>query len=156
MKRMRSSSPLSTLALALFALYLAVSVPWALLRSARTGLLALRVAGETPFEERSRFFGPDYARGIAAIRRAIPADGAYVLVNGDPGELGGPVWVKFDLAPRRAVFLGTLQDLDNVERLRKRMPRAARWVVIAYGPYRTPVLIERYKLMRQLREKPGA
>lgn len=151
---MRSSGPLvSSLALGLFAAYLAVAVPWALFKSAQSGRLALRVAGETPLEERSRTYGPDYARAIEEIRRTIPRDGAYLLVNGDPREEGGPLWVKFDLAPRRAVFLGKLNELDDIERVRKRIPRAARWVVIAYGPYRRPELIERFRFIRGLRSQ---
>lgn len=157
---MRSSGPLiSSLALALFAAYLAVATPWALLKAARSALLSLRVAGETPLEKRLRTYGPMYANGIERIRRTVPEDGAYLLVNGDPREEGGPLWVKFDLAPRRAVFLGKLHEIDDVDRLRKRIPRAARWVVIAYGPYRQPELIERFRFVKQIknqRKRPGA
>lgn len=154
---MRSSGPLvSSLALGLFVAYLAAAVPWALYKAARSGYVALRVVGETPLEERSRTYGPAYANGIEEIRRTVPPDGAYLLVNGDPKEEGGPLWVKFDLAPRRAVFLGKLNELDDVDRVRKRIPRAARWVVIAYGPYRRPELIERFRFIRRLKERPGA
>ena len=157
---MRSSGPLvSSLALGLFVAYLAVAVPWALLKAARSVLTSSRVAGETPLEERSRSYGPAYANAIEEIRRTVPPDGAYLLVNGDPKEEGGPLWVKFDLAPRRAVFLGKLNELDDIDRVRKRIPRAARWVVIAHGPYRRPELIERFRFIRGLRrqkERPGA
>lgn len=157
---MRSSGRLvSSLALALFAAWLAVAVPWSLLKAARSGRLALRVAGETPLEMRQRTYGPVYAEAIEEIRRTIPPDGAYILINGNPEEEGGPLWVKYDLAPRRAVFLGKLHELDDVERLRKRFPRAARWVVIAHGSYGRPQLIERFRFIRQLRgqeKRPGA
>lgn len=143
----------SSLALVLFLAWLAVAVPWALLKAGRSALLSLRVRGETPLQERLRTYGPAYANAIEEIRRTIPRDGAYLLVNGDPKEEGGPLWVKFDLAPRRAVFLGKLNELDDIERLRKRFPRAARWVVIAYGPYRKPQLIERFRFIRQLRQR---
>ncbi len=151
---MRSSSPLvSSLALVLFAVYLAVATPWALLKAAQSALQSFRVAGETPLEERLRTYGPMYTHGIERIRRTIPEDGAYLLVNGDPKEEGGPLWVKFDLAPRRAVFLGKLDDLDDVDRFRKRIPRAARWVVIAYGSYGKPELIERFRFVKRIREQ---
>jgi hypothetical protein len=142
------SSVLSTLALGLLAVFLAVSLSKAAIETARNGFLLYVLRGETPFQERVRCYSSAYTEEIANIRRTIPRDGAYILINGDFNEQGGPLWVKFDLAPRRAVYLGELDKLDNVERLKKRIPRAARWVVIAYGPYRRPVLIERYKFVQ--------
>ena len=149
-------SLLASLALALFAVYLIVSVSWAVLTSVQMVDLMVRLRGETPYQERSRIYGPEYTAGIASIRRTIPPDGAYVLINGTPEALGGPFWVKFDLAPRRAVFLGDLGKLGNVNRLRNRMPRATRWVVIAYGPYGRPEVIERYKFVQKLKGRGGA
>lgn len=149
-------SLLAALALGLFALYLIASISWAALNTAKTIVLMVRVRNETPFQERSRSYSPEYAEGIEAIRRTIPRDGAYLLINGTPEELGGPFWVKFDLAPRRAVFLGDLGKLGNIDRLRRRMPRAARWVVIAYGPYGRPAVIERYKFVQGLKGRGGA
>jgi len=146
----------ATLALGLFAVYLAVSLSRSAIETAKDGILSYALWGETPFQERARCYGPAYTNEIEAIRRTIPRDGAYILINGDPGEDGGPLWVKFDLAPRRAVYLGYLKDLGSVERMKKRMPRAARWVVIAYGPYRRPVLIERYKFVQARKEREGA
>lgn len=157
---MRSSrSILSTLALGVFAVFLVLSLSRSAWETARNGFLVYTLRGETPFQERARCYGPVYAQAIETIRRTIPRDGAYVLINGDPSEQGGPLWVKFDLAPRRAVFVGDLNSLGRVERLKKRLPRAARWVVIAYGPYRKPMLIERYKFVQgleRLRERKNA
>lgn len=155
MKRlMRSSrSIFSTFALGLFAAFLVLSLFRSAVETAKNGILMYSLRGETPIQERARCYGPVYTHEIETIRRTIPRDGAYVLINGDPAEHGGPFWVKFDLAPRRAVFLGDLNSLGRVERLKKRMPRAARWVVIAYGPYRKPVLIERYKFVQGLEER---
>lgn len=154
---MRSSrSLLATLALGLFAVYLVLSVSQAAFETAKNGVLLFRTRGETPLQERSRVYGPVYAHAIETIRRTIPRDGAYILVNGESEEQGGQFWVKFDLAPRRAVYLGELGTLASVDRLRKRMPRAARWVVIAYGSYRPPVLIERYKFVQERKRRKGA
>lgn len=144
------------LALGLFAVYLAVSVSYAAYDTLKNGRLAFILRGEAPVQERIRCYGPAYTEQIEAIRRTIPPDGAYVLLNGDAGEDGGPLWVKFDLAPRRAVYLGYLKDLGSAERLKRRMPRAARWVIIAYGPYRRPVLIERYKFVQERKAREGA
>ena len=152
---MRSSrSILSTLALALFAAYLAISLFEAARASARSSLLLFQARGETPHQERIRAYGPDYTRAIEEIRRKIPEDGAYILISGVSESEGAPYWVKYDLAPRRAAYLGELRLLQPVDRLRNRMPRAARWVVIAYGSYRPPVLIERYKFVQERMRRP--
>lgn len=152
---MRSSFP-ATLALVLLATHLAVAVPRALLRSAREGRNLIANRHETPFQKRARNFGSGYAEAIERIRRKIPPDGAYLLINTHRDfEEGGPLWIKFDLAPRRAVYLGKLDRLGSAERLRRRLPRAARWVVLAHGPYDPPVLIERHVFMRQLKERTG-
>lgn len=144
------------LALALLAIQLAVALPRALLRSAREGWNLIVHRNETTVEQRVRTFGPGYVQAIEQIRRTIPPDGAYLLITGH-GEVeeGGPIWVKFDLAPRRAVYLGRLEDLDNADRVRRRMPRAARWVVIASGVYDPPVLVERFRFMKQIEERNG-
>ena len=146
----------SSLALLLLALHLAISLPAALDRSVQRVSHMLATLGESPREERSRSFGPGYVDAIEQIRRTIPRDAAYVLVNGDPDDEGGPLWVKFDLAPRRAVFLGRLRDTEDGNRLRNRMPRAARWVVISYGDYRPPLLLERHDFVSRLRERGRA
>lgn len=147
---MRSSrSILATLALGLFAVHLALSLQQAARVAAGTGVLAYRLLGEPASEERSRAYGAEYVRAIDEIRRTIPPDGAYVLITAAPEVDGAHFWVKFDLAPRRAVFLGELGSLQPVDRLRRRMPRAARWVVIAYDSYRPPVLIERFRFIQE-------
>lgn len=152
---MRRSS-LATLALVLLAVHLGMAVPRALLRSSWEVRNLIATRHETPFEKRVRSFGPGYTQAIEQIRRKIPPDGAYLLINSHPDfEEGGPLWVKYDLAPRRAVYLGKLDDLGSADRLRRRMPRAARWVVIAHGPYDPPVLVERHVFVKQLEERTG-
>ena len=154
---MKSAIPasrlLASLALGLFAVQLAVSLSTAAVATGQAAVRMVRFWGETPYQERARSYSPEYAEGIAAIRRTIPRDGAYLLVNGSPAELGGPMWVRFDLAPRRAVFLGELGKLTDPDRLRSRTPRAARWVVISNGEYGRPLLIERSRFVRGLRER---
>lgn len=152
---MRRSFP-ATLALVLLAVQLAVALSLALARSAREGLHLVEQRNETPYERRVRTFGPAYVDAIEKIRRTIPVDGAYLLVNAHPeAEEGGPIWVKFELAPRRAVYLGRLDRLGKAERVRRRSPRAARWVVITHGGYDPPVVVERRAFLRQLEERTG-
>lgn len=149
----KPGSAFATAALSLFGLFLAVAVPLAGYRAAWAVWHALHHLDETPYQARSRTFGPGYADSIEEIRRTIPPNGAYLLLNGDDKDEGGPIWVRFDLAPRRAVYLGKLKDVTTAERLRRRAPKAARWVIIAKGPYHPPVLFERFRFMRQLRDR---
>jgi hypothetical protein len=137
------------IALALFFLFLAVSLPVSLGRSVRRIDAAFRFAGETAYEERARVFGAEYALAIEEIRRTIPRDGVYLLLDGDEVERGGAIWVRFDLAPRRAVFLGFLKDLGTRASFRRRVTREARWVVIGYAE-KPPRLLERPELLRRL------
>lgn len=150
------NSPLAWLALALLAVHLGVTLPRALRRSVLEIRNLVEVRHQTPFEKRARNFTPGYVQAIERIRREIPPDGAYLLINAHPDfEEGGPLWIKFDLAPRRAVYLGKLDEIGNARRLRRRMPRAARWVILARGPYEPPVLIERHRFLRELEARTG-
>lgn len=141
----------ATFALALFGLLLAVSLAWSSVRSVRRIWRAALYAGETPLEERSRLFDPKYVQGIEEIRRTIPLHGVYALVDADPVEKGSVFWARFDLAPRRAVYLGFLQDLRSPRIVRERLIREARWVIVT-SVHRPPVLYERRDFLRQLRE----
>ena len=147
--RPRSSLP-ATFALALFGLLLAVSLAWSTGRAVRRIYWAHLYAGETPLEERSRQFDPQYALAVEEIRRTIPPHGVYALVDADPVEEGSVLWVRFDLAPRRAVLLGFLHDLKNPRIVRERLIREVRWVIVA-SVRRPPVLYERRAFLRELR-----
>lgn len=138
-------------ALALFGLLLAVSLSLASARSVRRIWKAAIYAGETPIEERSRSFDPAYVQAIEEIRRTIPLHGTYALVDADPAERGNVFWVRFDLVPRRAVYLGTLRDLRSPRIVRERMIREARWVIVA-SPHEPPVLYDRRELLQKVRE----
>ena len=141
----------ATFALALFGLLLAVSLSWSTARAARRIYRAFTHAGETPVEERSRIFDPHYVQTIEEIRRRIPLHGVYALVDADPVEQGSAFWVRFDLAPRRAVYLGFLHELESPRTVRARMIREARWVIVT-SLHRLPVLYERHDFLRGLRE----
>jgi len=144
------------LVLAFFLAGLTVSVGWTAAKSARRLHKAFLYAGESALAERSRELGAPYARKVEEIRRSIPDDprdpddGVYGLVTGDPGgetggrdgvEIGGTLWVRFDLAPRRAVYLGRRKDLPAPGELRRCLPPGVRWVVIGYND-RPPELLD--------------
>lgn len=140
----------SLIALSLFGLLLAVSLAWSAGRSVRRIWWAFAFAGETPLEERSRHFGPQYAQAIEEIRRTIPRDEVYALVDADRAEEGSVLWVRFDLAPRRAIYLGFLHDLREPRTVRQRLIREARWIIVA-SVRRPPVLYERQEFLRKVR-----
>jgi hypothetical protein len=136
--------------LALMAVHVGLAGSLALARSARHLLQAVHEIGEDPASVRRRVFGAGYVAAIEEIRRAIPPDGAYLLVDGQEREEGALYWVRFDLAPRRAHLLGRLEDLPSAADLRRRRMRDARFVVISYGRGRPPRLLRRSELIRSL------
>jgi hypothetical protein len=139
-----------------FGLYLAAAVPTAVRRG--LGLLALpsRCAGESDAAVQARFWGPSYVAGIDEIRRSLPEDEAYLLVEAGRPQDGGVYWVRFDLAPRRAIYLGHLTELTDVNRLRRRLTSRPRRVVISRGPGLAPLLMERYRFVAEIERGAAA
>jgi hypothetical protein len=139
-----------------FGLYLATAVPTAVRRG--RGLLALpsQCAGESEAAVRARFWGPSYVAGIDEIRRSLPVDEPYLLVEAGRPQDGGVYWVRFDLAPRRAVYLGHLTELTDANRLRRRLTSRPRRVVISRGPGQAPLLMERYRFVAEIERGAAA
>jgi hypothetical protein len=142
---------LARAALGLLLLYLLVSVPRTSFRALRGMVAAARSAGESPLERRRRTDGPEYTEAVEAIRKAIPADGAYVLVNGASRDDGARLWVRFHLAPRRAVYVGNLQGLRNPRRSRAPFPADLPWVVVARGRGNPPELYGREAFLSRMK-----
>jgi len=145
-------SLVSLLALALFTAFLAISLPPALSRSLDFIKLALRLRGEPVLDQRVRVWGASYTVAIEEIRRIIPRDAAYVIVESEASPAGAPLWVRFDLAPRRAVFLGQMAKLGSPQRARRRIPRTVDWVVIAHD-LRAPEVMARSRFLHLLEER---
>jgi hypothetical protein len=138
-----AGSVLRAVALAVFALYFAQAIPPTLLRCVRWTRQAIAMAGEDSLAERRRFLTPPYVARIETIRRAIPRDGEYLLVDGGTELEGGAYWVRFELAPRRARYLGRLSELPAASILRRTMPQGPRWLVISFRDPVPPILLER-------------
>src|SRR4029077_11555952 len=113
-----------------------------------------RHGGETAAAGGVRVFGTPYVDTIRAMRRAIPPDGIYGLIDGEPDIEGAALWVRHDLAPRKAVFLGKLAQLPGPRRLRGRLPERARWVVVAYTR-RPPERIDKLRFLTVLEARRG-
>jgi len=121
--------------LALFA-YLAVAVPSALFATwARVRDLP-EASRDDARAALARFRGPEYAAAIDRIRAALPEDAEYLILEGDANKI-----VRFDLAPRRAVFGGNAKDLrTNVTR--EKLASLPRWTVVPSVVAPWPYLVE--------------
>jgi hypothetical protein len=149
MRSTRPGSALAKAALVLFAILLAGSLFWSTGRAARRVYQGWLYAGESGFDERSRLFNPAYAQAIEELRKAIPEDGIYALVDADPHEMGSVIWVRYYLAPRKAILLGFLDDLRTPRDVRQRLIREARWVIVASFD-EPPILYQRHEFMKKL------
>lgn len=111
---------------------------------------ALRFSAETPEAARLRVLGPKAAEAYARLRREIPEDGSYLLIDGARLRDGAPYWVRFQLAPRRALFLGHWQALPPPAALDAAWPEGVRFAVLALRGDEGPIVFERHELLAAL------
>jgi hypothetical protein len=137
------------------ALFLAAAVPVSLRTAASLTGWAQERRRLDAAGARSAVFGEAYVRGIEKIRRLIPEDAAYYLVTAGPQETGPMCWVRYELAPRRAIFLGTLGRLKR-RQLRLLRSRPVDWVVISGGAATPPRLLPRQELVDSLVRRLGS
>jgi hypothetical protein len=147
-----AGSVFRAVAIGLLGLFLVTSIPPAAVHTGTRAIQAVRQAGEDSAGAWRRVQGEDYVAAVERIRRTIPRDGEYLIVNGAPEWHGGPYWVRFDLAPRRARYLGLLSELAGQKGLADRLSAGPHWVVVAYPDRQPPLLIEREAFLRQLRQ----
>lgn len=149
-------SVLRAVALVLFAGFLITSFPRTVRRSVeRIGYAASRFA-ETPEGARRRVLGPEVAAAYDLLRRAIPTDGAYLLVDGGTLWQGSPYWVRYQLAPRKALLAGDLGRLPSAQEVLRRWPPGLRYAVIALPEGIPPVLMEKDELLSTLERAHAA
>jgi len=147
------SSFLRAFALGLFLLFLATAVPPAVLQSGGRVLWAILRAREGPLEARQRFLGKPWTQAIDEIRREIPRDGEYLLVCGQASE--DTYWVRFELAPRRALFPGCWSRLPRNAAWLRNPAAVPPWVVVAFEEPRPPILLTREGFLRRLDRAQG-
>jgi len=140
--------------LSLVVLFGAAALPGALTRSAAALRDAVVRRGETREQARRRVFGIDYAAGIERARAAIPLTGEYLLFEAGAVEQGAANWVRYDLAPRRAVRGGPIARLGRPERLRERFRRAPEVCVVA-RPGDAPLVMTREEFLDWLAHGAG-
>lgn len=136
-------------ALALLALHLAVTLPGTLGRVWEWTAVSVERAGEDRLAVERRMKGAAYFDAIEAIRRLLPRQAAYGLVAGGR-EMGEDNWVRYDLAPRRAVYLGELRSLPGPSRMARRIPPDLHYVVVAYDRGQPPRFFEREGFLQAL------
>jgi hypothetical protein len=143
-------------ALGLLGLFLVTSIPPAAIHMGAYVAQAVAGAGEDSAGALRRVQGDAFMDAIERIRWVLPLDGEYLLVNGAAEWQGGPYWVRFYLAPRRARYLGLLAELAARDRLAESLPAGPRWVVIAYPDRQPPLLLDREVFLSQLEQAHGA
>lgn len=148
-KRTGVDRALDLAAAGLLVLFLAAGVSIALLRAGRELYLAA-YAHESLAEARARVYGEAYTRAIDQIRRELPAGEGYLLVEGGVPGSGGAYWVRYDLAPRRALYLGRLEELTSGFRLRRRLGANLRHIVVTFDSGRPPRLYDRYRFLQEI------
>jgi hypothetical protein len=111
---------------------------------------ALRFSAETPEAARERVLGPKASEAYRRLRREIPEDGSYILIDGARLRDGAPYWVRYQLAPRRALYLGHWQTLPSAAALDAAWPAGVRFAVLALRGDEGPVVFERHELLADL------
>ena len=122
--------------LGLLAVYLLIGIAVGLRNTALRLRSAVKSAGLSAGEMRTRILGPEYVAAVERIRRMIPVDEPYLLRELD--EPGVILWTRFDLLPRRAIL-----DIAPPPDARSACLRAqVRWLVVATGTRQPPLLYE--------------
>ncbi|HEY4593500.1 MAG TPA: hypothetical protein VIJ61_13880 [Thermoanaerobaculia bacterium] len=145
---------LQALVLALFAASLLVSLQQAAKRSWVRIDQAAKHLGEDSRQARRRVLGASWVAAEEEIARAIPAGGEYLLVDGGEERQGATLFLRYQLAPRKARFAGRLSEVANPARWAASLPAGDRWVVVAYTG-RPPMLVGRSDFPRWLETTLG-
>jgi hypothetical protein len=136
-------------ALLLLAAHLAAGAVHVLPTMVQQAYAAFRDADLDADETRALAFGDAWVLAIDSARATLPSDGTYLLVRGAGAPEGSEHWPRYELAPRRALFLGAAEKLPSTAHLR-RMHGEDVWVVVACDPYEPPRLMPLWHLLTDL------
>ena len=150
----RAGTVLRVAVLALFAASLLVAMERAARSSWERIVQAVSRFGEDSRQARRRALGALWVAAEGEIRHAIPAGGDYLLVDGGEERQGAALFLRYQLAPRRARFVGRLSEVKDPSRWAAGLPTGSRWVVVAY-PSRPPALVDRRDFARWLETTIG-
>lgn len=142
---MKSFRPLRLVPELVPALFLLASLPPAVRAAARNLVVAARHWSEPPATARRRVMPADYVEAIEHLRRTLPLDEPLCLADG--GDWHGHVFIRYDLAPRRFLYLF---GLDAGGKLTVPLPPdAPRYTVINHGILVPPSLVTTRSLVRE-------
>ncbi len=141
---------LRTAALLGFGAFLLTALPRALLRAVDRLVVAALRASETPQAARVRVLRPEVASVYDRLRREIPPDGEYLLIDGGTPPQASAVWARFELAPRRPRLLGRWSELPSSADLRRTWPPGVRYAVIALPERQPPLVLTEEELLAAL------
>ncbi len=82
---------------------------------------------------------------VETIRRTVPADGEYLMVDGGAERQGATLFLRYQLAPAAGPFRRPLSEQKDLPHWAAGLPGGSRWVVVAY-PGRPPALVGRAEL----------
>ena len=156
-----AGSVLRAMALVLLAVSLLAALPLTALRVGRRIFEVAQLAGEDARSAHMRILGAAAADVLDSIRRTIPPNGDYLLLDGGAEWQGATYWVRFELSPRRARFVGRLSEMSGqsqpLRQLRQALsqPGGPSWVVVAF-PHDPAVLLDRGELLRRLDANHGS
>jgi hypothetical protein len=138
-------------ALALVALYLAAALHLAVERGCERVAGAAEHARETELSANVRLFGAAWAVSLESVRQALAEGEPYLLVDaGEPGE-GAPCWVRYALAPRPAVYLGSMGGvLSGHPGLHRLEHETLRHLVVASGNADGPDFYTRDEFLQEI------
>jgi hypothetical protein len=106
----------------------------------------------SPAEARRLAFGAAYVDAVDAIRRDLPEDAWYLLFPARDPDTGWEVWLRHDLAPRRAVLI----EARSGRRLRTAngaaAPKRVRWAILP-GDNGVPELMTREEAVARLKAR---
>jgi hypothetical protein len=137
---------------------LLAGLPLAALRTARRIFEVVPLAGENARGAHVRVLGAAAADALDSIRRTIPPDGEYLLLDGGQEWQGSTYWVRFELAPRRPRYVGRLSEIAGPSRASGpgwNLPAGPRWVVVAF-PHDPAVLLDRDDFLRRMALNHGS
>jgi len=138
----------------MLALSLLAVFPLAALRVARRIGEVVLLAGEDSRVAHARVLGAAAADALDSIRRTIPPNGEFLLLDGGAEWQGATYWVRFELAPRRARYAGRLSEIAEAGK-NWSLPAGPRWVVIAF-PHDPTILLDRDDFLRRMDAKHGS
>src|ERR1700681_1339808 len=118
----RFGSLLRVLILVLFAASLLVGLEQAAKRFWVRIDQAVSRLGEDSRQARRRALGAGWVDAEEKIRHAVPADGDYLMVDGGEERQGATLFLRYQLAPRRARFAGRFNEGSDPPRWAADLP----------------------------------